>query len=1138
MEKIFLFLLILLYGSASFSYTVKLNQEWSLEINNGNIIILHPGVLSEIPLKLTNSLFNMFDTHETIFKLSISNENTDIISSHQELILNPKENLTYSTYIGLKCNKYSFLYFLKILLFAKSSENSDYTKLKEFTLNIIINSKRTILQIDPIINEMPERSINYFKLGNEVYNTDEMQIVAINLGNILIFSNINIKPYLERGELSEKNSTNNGILFDSPFWAEKIYIQEKKSKIYLSFQNTKLESCFNLKYGNEIEVKKESPVKIDDKVKTAIKFNTEDQTSLYQITNSIKIKTQIPVSPSILSCEFKPSNSNASSKFYKNFIKDNYKFLYIIVDNLEANTEYNASCELSNTDYYDSTRNKINLTIGNFENADIVHQLIPSNDENRVPQCAKFYFNGKVEDSEKIHKLKTIGVNYCYYLMKTKEKFFFKLLPTLFCNSTEDSPEYITFCVAPLSLFNNGEYLTNQERDNYNGLFLQFISDMKKYIPGALGISFKNNVELIKDNEISKKSITATFVNEDNTNGKNLTIEIKSTHTQPVQCFYNDVLSNNCKFSQLKSPVILNPNESKNINVKINKPENNKMYSLNVKCFNALPNFNFRYKTTGVMSIFTYLNLYDEGKFNPSSNQNDYKDDINTNTTINCNDKKNMRNPRCIIDEFVPIFEKLTTDIPAYFKEIENLVQLYSKMLTSQKNRYLSILDNKIFPKEQKQQQNLTLLFEKIIELTKYLTYTDCSVYSSGSSNKEEETIKNEKYVICRENKQYYLAKVINILKEQLNINDCNSLNDTIFSRLSHDAEINLKYALFLINELSNNPESYKNGSSQDLFDATVCIQENFDKYWTEVEAQLNEKKQLNSSIFAIKKDALYILLRTLTNLAKVIHFDEIDGYINSTKTKTGLILNETYINIQKKIIVLSKKLNDFGDEYYSLSGSMLSKIITYKHSNESLENQTELISVPNKNIFIRIYYNYMLEKNNAKTLQVLVFDSPLVSIKTSGGAEKTSDSVNTFISIILFNEYGEEIPIKSIKEEYRPQILYLKSKYQSLKKCFYYNEIKQELETDGVIIDENYEYNGEKYIKCASNHLTAFTAGTYDFNAKIPWWVVLLIVSIILIALIVFISIFIIVKKKSKSRFSYRNINSQFSKKESLLDY
>ena len=1137
MEKIFLFFLILVYGLASFSSTVTLYKEWKLDFNDGKNIILQPGVFSEITLKLTNRNFDMFDTTETIFKLNISSENTDIISSHPVLILNPKESLTYSTYIGLKCNKYSSPFYLKILAFVKNSENSHYTELQPIILNIIINSQRTKLKIDPAIDEMPGRSINYFKLENELYNTDEIQIVETNSDNIFKFSDINIKPYLERGEFSEKNSTNNGILFDSPFWTEYIYTKEKESEIYLSFQNTKLESCFYLKYDNEIEVKKGSPVTIDEKVKTAVKFNTEDQTSLYQVTNSIKIKTKIPVSPSILSCEFKPSYSDANSKFYKNFIKDDDDFLYIIVNDLEANTEYNAFCELSNTDYDDSKRNKINLNVGNFENADIVHQLLPSNDENRVPQCAKFYFNGKVENPIKMFQLKTLGRNYCYYLMKINESFLLKLLPTIVCEPTEDSPEYITFCVAPLSLNKHGKYLEKWERDIYNGLFQKFISDMKRYTPGKLGISFKNNVELIKDNEISQKTITATFVNEDNMNGKNLTLEIKSSHTQSVQCYYNDDLSNNCKFSQLKSSIILNPNESKNIAVKISTPENNKMYSLNVKCFNALPNFYFRYKTTGVVSIFTYLNLNDEGRYNPSSNQND-KDDIFTNTTINCNDKKNMLNPRCFVDEFVPIFEKLTTDIPAFFKEIDNQGQQYSKMLTSQKNIYLENLENNIFHNGQEPKQNLTLLFEKIIEFTKYLTYTDCSVFSSGSSNKEGETIKNEKYVYCRENKQNYLKKIINILKDELNINDCNSLNDAIFSRLSDDAEINLKYTLILINELSNNPESYKNGLSQELFGAAICIQENFDNYWTVVESQLHDKGQLISSILAIKKDTLYILLQTLTNLAKVIHFDEIDGYINSKKTKTGLILNETYINIQKKIIELSKKLNDFGDELYSLSGSMLSRIITYKYSNESLENQTELISIPNKNILIRIYYNYMLEENNAKTLQVLVFDSPLVSIKTSGGAEKTSDSVNTFISIILFNENGQEIPIKSINEKYRPQILYLKSKYQSLKKCFYFNEDKQELETDGVIIDENYEYNGEKYIKCASTHLTAFTAGTYNFNAKIPWWAVLLIVTIIFIVLIVLIIIFIIVKKKSKSRFSYKNINSQFNKKESLLDY
>ena len=162
----------------------------------------------------------------------------------------------------------------------------------------------------------------------------------------------------------------------------------------------------------------------------------------------------------------------------------------------------------------------------------------------------------------------------------------------------------------------------------------------------------------------------------------------------------------------------------------------------------------------------------------------------------------------------------------------------------------------------------------------------------------------------------------------------------------------------------------------------------------------------------------------------------------------------------------------------------------------------------------------------------------PLLSIKSSEDDDKSSDSVNTFISIILYDEKGEEIPIKSIKKEYRPEILYLKSKYKSLKKCFYYNENKNELETDGVAIDENHEYNGEKYIKCVSSHLTAFTAGTYKFNSNIPLWLALLIVGIIFGVLIGLITILIIVKKKNKSRLSYSKINSEFNQKDALIEY
>ena len=1144
MEKIFFILLILPFTLSS-SSTVLLDKLWKLDFNNGEGIKLYPGVLSEINLTLSNTFFNFFKKDEIIYKLEIIKENDNIILTDTNLILNPKENLTYSTYIGLKCKDYKEKYKLYFSSYFKTSENSEFTNLKEFNLDLEIEEDDlTKLKLEPILSEMPGKSLNFFKIENELYNTDEINIIVKNLDEDepFEFQNIIIKPYLERGELSEKNITNQGILFEYPFKAKKEYTDDKEYKFSLNFKDSIFKKCFKFDYDNEIEIKDESPVIIGEKVKTAIKYNTEVQTDQYKITNSIKIKTKIPVGPSIFSCEFIPSYSQSSSKFFKTFIKKESR-LEIIVDNLEPNTEYYAFCNLTNTGIDEKTYNNISLSIGNFENADITTQLIPSNDENRIPQCARFYYSNKVDKEQRL-KVKTLGTNYCYYLMK-KGLQIFTPLPMIICESTEDTSEYITFCVAPLPLYYYGKYLTNKQKEDFNKLFKQFISDMKENINKYLdNVSFNKNVDQIVDIDISQSSIKVSYLNEnyiDTNNKKIINFNITSSHKQSVQCFYNDDLSNNCKFSQLNSNIILNSKKSEIISVTITSPNQNQMYSLNIKCYNALPNFNYRYKTTGVISI-TYFNVNQDtdemGKMSPSSPNFPENEDINTNTTINCNEKKNLLNPRCLIDKIVPIYEKITTYLPSIFKDIQNQVQQYSNMLTSQKSSYLKTLGKNIIPQTTDLYQNLTSIFEKIIEFTKYLTYTDCSVYSSGSSNKEKETIKNQNYVKCREIKQNYLEQIINNLKNNLQIFDCNSLNDAIISRLSDDAELNLKYVFMLINEMSNNPESYKKGLSQTLFNATLCIEENFDKYWPIVENQLQNKAYLNSSISAVKKDLTYILLQTLTNLGKVIHFDEIDGYIDSEKTKTGIIKNETYKNIQKKIIEFSKKLNDFGDELYSFSGSMISKIITYKESNTTLKNETVVISIPNKNILIRIYYNYMLKENNAKTLQVLVFDSPLLSIKSSEDDDKSSDSVNTFISIILYDEKGEEIPIKSINKEYRPEILYLKSKYKSLKKCFYYNENKNELETDGVAIDENHEYNGEKYIKCVSSHLTAFTAGTYKFNSNIPLWLALLIVGIIFGVLIGLITILIIVKKKNKNRLSYSKINSEFNKKDALIEY
>ena len=75
-----------------------------------------------------------------------------------------------------------------------------------------------------------------------------------------------------------------------------------------------------------------------------------------------------------------------------------------------------------------------------------------------------------------------------------------------------------------------------------------------------------------------------------------------------------------------------------------------------------------------------------------------------------------------------------------------------------------------------------------------------------------------------------------------------------------------------------------------------INIQENLDEYWSKVEQYLKEKGSLNISISAIKKDLTNLLIQTLNNLVKALHFEEIYNYIPSEKrniTKSGIIAYE-----------------------------------------------------------------------------------------------------------------------------------------------------------------------------------------------------------------------------------------------------
>lgn len=103
----------------------------------------------------------------------------------------------------------------------------------------------------------------------------------------------------------------------------------------------------------------------------------------------------------------------------------------------------------------------------------------------------------------------------------------------------------------------------------------------------------------------------------------------------------------------------------------------------------------------------------------------------------------------------------------------------------------------------------------------------------------------------------------------------CSSFINLIISsnKISNDIEFNLKYVLITINELSNNPESFKEGESENLINLIICLQENFEKYWPNVENYLkNQKQYLKETIQAVKKDTIKIILQTLSNVADIIH--------------------------------------------------------------------------------------------------------------------------------------------------------------------------------------------------------------------------------------------------------------------------
>ena len=230
---------------------------------------------------------------------------------------------------------------------------------------------------------------------------------------------------------------------------------------------------------------------------------------------------------------------------------------------------------------------------------------------------------------------------------------------------------------------------------------------------------------------------------------------------------------------------------------------------------------------------------------------------------------------------------------------------------------------------------------------------------------------------------------------------------------------------------------------------------------------------------------------------------------------------------IHKSIKQFMKNFNEFGDGLYNLSDSLIINI-TINDEYKEVENKTSLeeekekaIKYEDQGIVLLLNPQSMMKQYNAYAIQLINYDSPLISIKSNN--DINDNVLNTFISITLYDKEGNEIKIDKIPKDIRPKILYDKEYYKYMNTCYFYNEEIEDLSENGVLINDNYTFEGREYLQCTAEHLTCFTAGKYYDNPNISkkelLKIILIILGSILAVILIIVLIICIVKKVKEKR-------------------
>ena len=1146
-------------------------SNWVLDVKNEKgekDIVLKPNVLTKVIFVVRHEdnldiLDRSFDKANFIITLdddsNIKLFNKEIKNGDVDII--PSLTLESYAYIGLKSDHeieaetYDLQFKVKN---TKDLDGHDYkdASLKIDPVQVTINNTESLIEIEPIETSLTEKGYSLFRIKNEIYNMEKVVItLKEEIGDYFTFKDVEINALKDREEFGLNENDNHGIIFDFPFGTEKEYkdLQEFSKTIKLMMKEDDLDSkWFKLSDESQsfnLTINQNELVKLNDSVKEAIVYTIENVTPKRDLTNNIQINMTIPVAPVLIECRLdgEGNNEEGDSIKYRDYILQSGPYL-LKFDDLNSNNEYKGECKFYSVNF---DKTEIKITIGNDKDYDFVTPLYPSRTNSSIPQCLEFTFTSQDEEKlrDKVKKFTDLAEKLCHKTMTEDENIISRIMGNFKCEKAEFSEEVeknkndrSIICIGASPSFKSKKFreslinLDNTYFENHVNIFVESVNsteNIQKAFKDEEDLEGLELVEFKRYYDLNEPDVNKIKLVVDTQGGmkkkENLKFNITSTNDQPIECFYNNEMNKNDKkrFIELYQNrgngkgITLYPNEEKTFETKLNNVKDKQMFTLYMNCYN-LPGAKIRYEQTGVFNAYTYLYTESEEEQNVI---------IGENVTINCAEKNNRINPHCLKGQYNALLNKIKTKMPEIDTDEE--VEKFNKLSNSSQVELLNDLVDK-FNKDLLSLINKPIqLIERVINLAKYLTSRDCSKYSDGSTNDLSKTINNELYKSCRDGKKKIIKRLNDLITTKI---QCDTLVSYL-KGLTNNIEENVKYIILLIQELGNSPDAFNEGEGEILYNITTCFQEKFDDIWTEVENYLKQKGSLDISISAVKKDLSNILIQSLSNLIKILHFEEIDNYISESDrniTKTGIMGNKNGKKIHKSIKEFMKHFNEFGNGEYNLTDSiMINVTINDEYKEEGLrnleedENEEQVINYEDKGIVVILHPKYMMKKKNAYAMQVVRYDSPIMPIKTSG--HNNDSTLDTFVSITLYDNKGNEVNIDDLPENIRPKILYNKSYHKFLKHCFFYNENTEDLDETGVTSEDDVEYKGNKYFKCTTKHLTSFTAGNYYSTAEennenneskdkggLSGLVIFLIILGVIVLLILLIFIIICIKKRN----------------------